>query len=234
MEYAITFLEGIITFISPCLLPMLPLYLSYIAGQPTQQVLENDSKKSFLSKSNTILSAFGFICGFSITFILMGVFAGTLGRFLIRYNSIINVVSGCIIILFGLSYLGLFQLPLFKGFSKLQPNTNKQGFINAVIFGMIFSIGWTPCVGTFLGSALVMAAQSGSSFKGMIMLATYALGLGIPFLLSALFIDHLKSTFDFIKRHYKVINILSGCLLLIIGVLMVTGIYGYFLAQLSF
>lgn len=223
LEYIITFLEGIITFLSPCLLPMLPLYLTYIAGRPSER-----------TKNGTLYSALGFIAGFSITFISLGVFAGTLGRFIIRYGQWINIVSGSIIIFFGLSYLGVFRIKLFNGAANLKSNPKSRGFFPSVLLGIIFSVGWTPCVGTFLGSALVMAAQSGSAMKGFFMLSAYTLGLGIPFLISALLINQLKSTFDFIKKHYKIINILSGILLILIGLLMITGIYGRLLSALSF
>lgn len=222
MEYIITFLEGIITFLSPCLLPMLPLYLTYIAGRPSER-----------TKYGTLYAALGFIAGFAITFISLGVFAGTLGRFIIRYGQIINIVSGSIIILFGLSYLGVFRIKLFTGVLNLKSNQQSHGFFPSVLLGIIFSVGWTPCVGTFLGSALVMAAQSGSALKGFFMLSAYTLGLGIPFLFSALLINQLKSAFDFIKKHYKVINMIAGILLIVIGLFMITGIYGRLLALLS-
>ncbi len=222
MEYIITFLEGIITFLSPCLLPMLPLYLTYIAGRPSER-----------TKHGTLYAALGFIAGFAITFISLGVFAGTLGRFIIRYGQIINIVSGSIIILFGLSYLGVFRIKLFTGVLNLKSNQQSHGFFPSVLLGIIFSVGWTPCVGTFLGSALVMAAQSGSALKGFFMLSAYTLGLGIPFLFSALLINQLKSAFDFIKKHYKVINMIAGILLIVIGLFMITGIYGRLLALLS-
>lgn len=214
MEYLISFLEGIITFVSPCLLPMLPLYLTYIAGRPNER-----------TKHGTLLSSLGFVTGFSITFIAMGAFAGTIGRFLIRYQNAVNIASGCIIILFGLSYLGVFRIRMFGGSERLSKFNAKSGYFSSILFGMIFSIGWTPCVGAFLGSALVMAAQSQSAGTGILMLAFYALGLGIPFIISSLLIDQLKGTFDFIKRHYKIVNGIAGALLITIGILMLTGMY---------
>ena len=223
MEYLISFLEGIITFVSPCLLPMLPLYITYIAGRPDER-----------TKNSTIISSLGFVSGFSITFILMGALSGTIGRFLIRYQNTINIVSGCIIIIFGLSYLGVFRIKLFNGANRSVNPERKKGFFSSILFGMIFSVGWTPCVGAFLGSALVMAAQSGSTTKGILMLTFYALGLGIPFILSSVLINQLKNTFDFIKRNYKTINAIAGTLLIIIGVLMIGGIYQRFVSMIAF
>lgn len=222
MQYMISFLEGIITFISPCLLPMLPVYISYFAGGG-----ERTQKK-------TIVNALGFVLGFSMVFIAMGALAGTVGRFLIQYQTVVNVFSGVFVIIFGLNFLGVFKLKLFRGNrGNNKFNPENMGFFSATLFGMIFSIGWTPCVGTFLGSALMLASQQGSVLKGTLMLVAYSVGLGIPFLISAVLIDRLKVTFDFIKKHYRTINIVSGGLLVLIGILMATGMFGSFLSLLS-
>lgn len=220
MQYIVSFLEGIITFISPCLLPMLPIYLSYFAAGG-----ERTSKK-------TLLNALGFCIGFSVMFILMGALAGSLGSFLRTHQTVLNLICGLIIILFGLNFLGVFNLNVFRGISSSGPKESLN-FFSAVIFGIIFSIGWTPCVGVFLGSALVMASQQASALKGILMLLTYSLGLSIPFIISALLIDKLKTAFDFIKRNYKVINALSGALLIIIGITMMTGHFGKLLTIIS-
>lgn len=213
MQYIISFLEGIITFISPCLLPMIPIYITYFVGGG-----ERSSKK-------TVAGALGFVCGFTTVFICMGALAGTIGSFLTRYQTVVNIVSGIIVILFGLNFLGVFRLNLFRG-SKHEMNTENMNFFSAALFGVIFSLGWTPCVGAFLGSALMLASQQGSVFVGIMMLLCYSLGLGIPFVLSALLIDQLKSAFDFIKRHYGIINKISGALLIVVGILMATGKLG--------
>ena len=180
MQYVISFLEGIITFISPCLLPMLPIYISYFAGGG-----ERSSKKTFVN-------AIGFVLGFTALFTAMGALAGTLGSFLIKYQTVVNIISGIIVIFFGLSYLGVFRLNLFRG-SKFSIDSSNMGFISSILFGVIFSVGWTPCVGAFLGSALMLASQQGHVLTGIFMLLCYSLGLGIPFLISAVLIDKLKS-----------------------------------------
>lgn len=220
MQYLISFLEGIITFISPCLLPMLPVYVSYFTGGG-----ERDIKK-------TLKNALGFVLGFTIVFMLMGAFAGTLGGFLKQYQTFVNIVLGLVVILFGLNYLGIFKFNIFKGMQN-KANTNNLGFFSSLVFGVIFSLGWTPCVGAFLGSALAMASQQGQAMTGIIMLLCYSLGLGIPFIISAVLIDNLKSTFNFIKKNYKVINIVCGAFLIIIGLMMATGTLGRLLAILS-
>lgn len=219
MQYVISFLEGILTFISPCLLPMLPIYVSYFAGGGER------------STGKTLKTAAGFVLGFTAVFVAMGALAGTLGGLLRQYQTAVNLISGGVVILFGLSYLGIIRLNLFKGSNKALKG--ELGFFSAVLFGVIFSLGWTPCVGAFLGSALMLASQQGHVLEGMGMLLTYSLGLGIPFLISALLIDYLKSAFGWIKSHYTVINRVCGGLLIVIGLLMATGTLGRLLALLS-
>jgi len=220
MQYLISFLEGIITFISPCLLPMLPIYISYFAGggeQTTQKALKNAS---------------GFVLGFTILFVAMGALAGTIGSFLTRYSSWVNLIGGSIVILFGLNYMGVFHLNLFRGGTR-QVNMENMGFWSAFVFGMVFSVGWTPCVGAFLGSALMLASQQGHALEGMLMLLCYSLGLGIPFLISAVLIDKLKGAFGWIKRHYKAVNFICGSALVLVGVAMATGFLGRLLTMLN-
>lgn len=220
MQYLFLFLEGFFTFISPCLLPMLPIYVSYFAGGGNRSI------------SKTLKSALGFVTGFTIIFVAMGALAGSIGGFLREYRTIVNIVLGLVVIFFGLSFLGVFNLSFFKGATK-KINTEKMGFFSALIFGIVFSIGWTPCVGAFLGTALALAAQQAHVFEGMLMLLVYSLGLAIPFIISALLIDYLKNAFKFIKKHYKIINAISGICLIIIGVLMAIGKFEQLIGLLS-
>ena len=217
MQYIIAFLEGIVTFISPCLLPMLPVYVTYFAGGGEE-----------LKKSKVIKNAIGFVLGFTAVFVLMGALAGFFGELMKKYSVAVNIVTGVIVIFFGLSFLGIFKLNIFKG-SRFE-NKSELGFFSALLFGIVFSVGWTPCVGAFLGSALMLAASGGSAVQGILMLLLYSVGLGIPFLISAILIDKLKGAFNFIKRHYRVINTVSGILLIIMGVLMATGLFSKLLA----
>lgn len=219
MQYIITFLEGIITFISPCLLPMLPIYISYFAGGG-----ERNTKK-------TLKNALGFILGFTFVFVLMGALAGALGSFLLKYRAAVNIVTGLIVVFFGLTFLGVIRINLFRGPGDF--DARNLGFLSSVLFGIVFSVGWTPCVGAFLGSALMLASQKGKVLSGILMLLVYSLGLGIPFLVSAVLIDKLKNAFSFIKKHYGIINAVSGCFLILIGILMMTGILGRFLTVLA-
>jgi len=225
MEFFIAFLEGIITFISPCLLPMLPIYLSYFAGSGNTVDGKGRSAK-------TLRNALGFVLGFTLVFVLLGALAGTLGGLLRRHQTVVNIVTGAIVVFFGLNFLGVVKINLFRGGSNAMAG-KELGFFSAILFGMVFSIGWTPCVGAFLGSALMLASEQGHVLTGVLMLLCYSAGLGIPFVASALLIDSLKSTFDFIKRNYTIINRICGILLIIMGILMMTGLMNKFLGLLS-
>ena len=220
MQYIISFLEGIITFISPCLLPMLPIYISYFAGGGERSV------------KRTLTNASGFVLGFTLVFVAMGALAGTLGSFLTKYQTWVNLIGGIIVVLFGLNYMGVLKLNLFRGGAR-GLRDGEMGFFSALVFGVIFSVGWTPCVGAFLGSALMLASQQGHVLEGMGMLLCYSLGLGIPFLFSAVLIDRLKGAFNWIKAHYDLVNKVCGGLLVLVGALMATGLLGRFLAVVS-
>ena len=220
MQYVISFLEGIITFISPCLLPMLPIYISYFAGGGQR------------SQGKTIRCGLGFVTGFTLVFMAMGALAGTVGSFLRQQQTLVNIVSGAVVIFFGLNFLGVFKLNLFKGM-KYTVKKENMGFFTALVFGVIFSVGWTPCVGVFLGSALMLASQQGSVVQGTLMLLCYSAGLGLPFIISALLIDQLKGAFHWVKTHYGVINRICGTALVIVGVAMATGMLGRLLNLLS-
>ena len=220
MEYLISFLEGVITFISPCLLPMLPIYISYFAGGGERSV------------GKTLKGALGFVLGFTAVFVAMGALAGTIGGFLSRHQTLVNILCGALVILFGLSYLGILKIHLFRGRGH-DVNTDDLGFFSAFLFGVVFSVGWTPCVGAFLGSALMLASQQGSMVQGILMLLCYSAGLGVPFLISAVLIDQLKGAFNWVKSHYDIINKVCGVLLIVVGIAMATGTLGRLLNVLS-
>lgn len=220
MQYLISFLEGIITFISPCLLPMLPIYIGYFAGGGERTI------------KKTLTGGLGFVLGFTLVFMAMGALAGTIGGLLTKYAFWVNLIGGLIVMAFGLNYMGLLRLNLFHGV-KGGGTPKEMGFFSALVFGIVFSVGWTPCVGAFLGSALMLASQRGHVLEGMGMLLCYSMGLGIPFLLSAVLIDRLKTAFNWIKAHYGILNKICGGLLVVVGIAMATGMLGKLLAMLS-
>jgi len=230
MQYLLLFLEGMITFISPCFLPMLPVYLSYFTG---------GNNSDGIARQSPLRGAIGFVLGFSLVFVALGAFAASIGWVLQEYDTIINIVTGSVVVVFGLNYLGVLRIvPLSNGSGiaerfKLQEigaTAKPVSFMSAFMFGVVFSIGWTPCVGAFLGAALMRAAQQSTVTEGMFMLFVFSMGLGLPLIASAVLIDHLKGTFDFIKKRYRIINVLSGSLLVLVGILMMTGIFGRFVA----
>lgn len=224
MQYLISFLEGIITFVSPCLLPLLPVYISYFAGGSAGEG----------GKSKALRNALGFVCGFTLVFVTLGAFAGSVGFLLRQHGTLINLLSGLIVVIFGLNYLGVLRIPFLNATYRKEAAVAELGFFSSVLFGIVFSIGWTPCVGVFLGSALLLASQQGSASQGILMLLCYSVGLGIPFIVSALLIERLKRAFQWIKAHYETINRISGGLLVLLGILMMSGYMGYILSLLSF
>lgn len=216
MQYLITFLEGLISFVSPCMLPMLPVYVSYFAGG-------SDKKRA------NFIRALAFVLGFTAAFCLMGLFAGSLGSLLLRYQRWVSLVCGLIVILFGLSYLEIIPLPFFKGMNSGRSVT---GVFSAFVFGLVYSVSLTPCVGAFLGSALMLASSSGTALQGLLLLVSYSLGLGLPFLISAVLLEQLSGVFRWIKSHYGVINRICGGFLIVIGLLMCFGMLDRWMALL--
>ena len=205
MDFIIIFIEGIASFLSPCVLPMLPMYVSYFAGQ------DKDLKK-------TIINSLGFVLGFTIIFVLLGIFASTLGKVITANSKYINIIFGIIIIIFGMHYMGILNIKILNKSKGIKKNSDKLSFFSAIIFGMIFSVCWTPCVGVFLSSALMMSATSENILKGGFMLFIYSIGLGIPFILTSIFLERLKNTFDCIKKHYNMINKIAGIILIFSGI----------------
>ena len=214
MQYIITFIEGVASFVSPCVLPVIPIYISYFA---------TDNKSS----KKALINALGFVSGFSIIFILLGVFAGTFGKFIHEYVDYFNIIFGIFLIVIGLNYMGFLFIKLFNKTNGKSLEKKNLNFITSCFFGMIFSLTWTPCVGAFLSSALILASTTGSVLKGAILLLLYSLGLAIPFIVTTVFLEKMKKTFDFIKKHYNIINKISGSILLIFGIYkLVIGIMG--------
>lgn len=214
MEYALLFLEGMITFISPCILPMIPVYISYFSGGNIGETEE---------RYRVVRNAAGFVLGFTIVFTLIGALAGSFGALIKTHQEIVNLICGAIVMVFGLNYMGIFKLRFLAKSYRINYEIKTVRFFAAILFGMVFSIGWTPCVGTFLGSALMIAVSSGDAAKGVFMLLLYSIGLGIPFLLCGIFIDSLKGAFSFLKSHYDWINKVAGGILVVTGILMMTG-----------
>lgn len=207
MEYLLTFMEGILSFLSPCTLPLLPVYIGYFAGA------SGNARKP-------LPGALAFIAGFTAVFCLLGVFAGSLGRLLSHYQTVVNIVCGGIVVLLGLSFLEILPLPFFRAAAF---RGDVQNLFSAFVLGTVYSVSLTPCAGAFLGAALMIASSSGGAVRGALLLLLYALGLGIPFLLSALLIDQLKNAFALVKRHYHAFQLVCGGFLIVCGLAIASG-----------
>ena len=205
MMYVLLFLEGLASFISPCVLPMLPLYLSYLTAKDDNKVVKN---------------SIGFILGFTITFVILGLLSSTIGIYLTTYMDYIKIVFGLFIVLLGLNYMNLIKLPFINRESKINFKFKNKNFFEDLLFGLVFSITWKPCVGVFLGTALMQVMEKGNIILGMISLLIYSLGLAIPFIISAIFIKKLNN-FEFIKKHYNIIINISGIILIVFGFYMI-------------
>ncbi len=250
MDYLMTFLEGLLSFISPCVLPMIPLYITYLIGENNQEsigvieskdIKKEDSQKEKVEDKNTTksknklkekvsnkklyLNSLFFILGFTIVFMLLGLFSSALGSFLTKYKLYINIVFGIVLLILGFNFLGVLQIGILNKEKKAKKQIKTFNILTSFVFGLLFAAGWTPCVGPFLASAMMRAAGSGTVFNGVILLFLYALGIGIPFFLSAVFLAKLKTTFSFIKKHYNIINKISGIIIIILGVLKILNIY---------
>ena len=209
MDYIFTFLEGIASFISPCILPMLPIYISYFLGK--------DNKKT----SKAVINSIGFVLGFTIIFILLSIFASSFGGVISENIKYFKIVFGIVIILLGLNYMELIKINFLNRTKMANKSGKDLNFIKAIVFGMLFSISWTPCIGTFLSSALLLIAKNQDMVKGVMLMIVYSIGLGIPFIISAALLEKLKEVFDFIKKHYGIIKKISGLILIIMGIYMI-------------
>ena len=206
MEYLFTFLEGIASFISPCLLPMLPIYISYFIGE--------EEKKS----SKKIINALGFVLGFTLVFLILSIFASSLGMIISENILYIKIIFGIIIIFLGLNYMEAINIKFLNKTKVIDADKKNLNFLKAILFGAIFSISWTPCIGTFLSSALLLVAKHQDMLKGILLMLVYSIGLGIPFVVSVALIEKLKQVFNVIKKNYNIIKKVSGAILIVIGI----------------
>lgn len=219
MNAILVFFEGVLAFLSPCILPLLPVYLAYLAGQ--------ESATGDAKSKQVIWNTLAFIAGFTLVFISMGMMASAIGRLLFDYRLLIQRVSGVIIILLGLHYTGLFRLGFLQKDSRRHQPMKQLNLASSFVFGLAFAFGWSPCIGPLLGAALAMAANQDTVLQGMGLLFAFSMGLAVPFFASAMLIDRLKKSFDFIKRHFRVISLISGIFLILIGLAFLFDLFGY-------
>jgi len=212
------FIAGIISFISPCVLPLVPAYISFITGVSLEELRKEDGTSSHTSKA--FVNSLFFVLGFSVVFVLLGATATWLGQALLRYLPLFTQIAGVIVIIFGLHLIGVFRIAFLMNVKKFEGPQKAASFIGAFALGLSFAFGWTPCIGPILGGILALAADSETLTRGVLLLSAYSLGLGIPFLATALALNRFIQLFTRIKKHFRLIEILSGILLVLIGVLI--------------
>lgn len=221
----VAFSAGFLSFISPCVLPLVPSFITYITGLTFEDLTSAKEKQRV--RYTTITNSLAFIGGFSFVFVLLGASATYIGEIFLSYQDTIQKVGGILIVLFGLYIMGVIKLNFLSAEKKFHIENKPAGLIGSFLVGMAFAAGWTPCVGPILGSILLYASTTGSVAKGMGLLAVYSLGLGLPLFISALAINTFLTTFRVITRHMRWITILSGVFLIIVGVMIFTGSFTF-------
>ena len=216
----IALVAGILSFLSPCVLPIVPPYLAYMGG-----ISMGDMKGDATARRRVILPALFFVMGLSTVFLLLGFTASAFGAFFLQNQVLFSKIAGVIVIVFGLHFLGIFRIPILDREARVQTGDHGGSAFGAYILGLAFAFGWTPCIGPQLGTILSLAAQEGSVQRGTVLLGVYALGLGLPFLLAALFIERSMGLMARMKKHMKLIERSMGILLLMVGLALVTGAF---------
>jgi len=214
---------GFISFLTPCILPLIPSYLAFITGISLEELQSSENLKSVRKK--VIGNSLMFILGFSTVFIALGASATFVGRFLSRHIRWFEIVGGTVVILLGLHFAGVLKLRFLEREKKFHVQRKPLGYLGTALVGMAFAAGWTPCVGPILGAILTMAATTQNVFKGVILLVFYSIGLGIPFLLSGIIIHRFFEYFKTIRKYFRVITAAGGILLILVGVLLLSGYF---------
>ena len=216
----IAFSAGLLSFISPCVLPLIPSYITYITGISFKELTEAETRAKL--RWATIFHSLLFIMGFSTIFILMGASASYLGQLLIQYQYWIMKGGGILIIILGIHFTGIINLPFLQMERRFELRSKPLGYVGSFLVGIVFAAGWTPCIGPILSTILIYASTSQSFTKGLLLLAVYSLGLGVPFFLSSLAFNSFLSAFERIKRYMRVITLVSGLFMIVIGILFLT------------
>jgi len=216
----IAFSAGLLSFVSPCVLPLVPSYITYITGVSFKELTDAETRSKL--RWATIFHSLFFIMGFSLIFILMGASASYLGQLLTEYQSWIMKGGGVLIILLGIQFTGIINIPFLQMEKRFEMRRKPLGYLGSFLVGMAFAAGWTPCIGPILSTILIYASTTKSFTTGILLLTYYSIGLGIPFFLSSLAFNSFLSAFDKIKRYMRVITIISGLFLIGIGILFLT------------
>jgi cytochrome c-type biogenesis protein len=217
VEIPAAILAGVLSFLSPCVLPLIPGYLSFISGVSVEDLTSREKARSHTMKVfiNTVL----FVVGFSLVFVFFGALAPQIGAIL-KYKGIFSKVAGVLVFVFGLHVAGVFRIRALNYEKRIHTGQKKMGVVGSLFIGMAFAFGWTPCIGPILATILTLASQQNTISQGVVLLLFYSAGLGIPFILTALLFNYLIGAFGFLKRHFRAVEIISGGLLMVVGVLI--------------
>jgi cytochrome c-type biogenesis protein len=218
ISYVVAFGAGFLSFVSPCVLPLVPAYLANLAGLTA---IDNTTRKSYLP---VLFHSLCFVLGFSIIFVGLGASVGLLGTAITTHSTLLRQISGVVIILFGIFLIAAYRFPWLNYEKRLNPSVSSNpGYLRSILIGAAFALGWTPCIGPILGAILAMAWSSQTVGQGALLLGIYSLGLGIPFVLIGLAWGAIAPLWKGINRHLGTISIISGILLILVGILILTG-----------
>lgn len=220
VSFPLAFFAGILSFLSPCVLPLVPSYVSFITGISFKDLTVGADRKRI--RQLTITNSVAFIAGFSSVFIALGVSSSAIGKFLFEYSDLIRITGGILVIIFGFFIAGFLKLDFLLKDKKIHLAGKPAGYIGTFIIGMTFAAGWSPCIGPILGTILVYAGSKGSAIYGLKLLAVYSLGLAVPFFISALAINMFLSYSSKLMRYMRVVMIISGLLLIVFGIMLLT------------
>jgi cytochrome c-type biogenesis protein len=222
VTYIAALIAGLLSFISPCVLPLIPGYISFVSGVSLEE-MKLGGAAGATSRRQVLITSLAFIVGFSLVFIAFGASASAIGKFVLRHLPLLGRIAGIVIIIFGLHTMGVFRLGFLEMEKRAHAQTKPAGLVGAMLVGVAFAFGWTPCIGPILAGILAVAGSRDTIREGVILLAVYSLGLAIPFLLTSLAIDRFFSFTARIRKHYHTIEVVSGGMLVVIGLLIFTG-----------
>ena len=231
-QIAVAFIAGLVSFLSPCVLPLVPGYISIVSGSSLDQLKASEKDASLLR--TVLLSSVMFIIGFSVTFILLGASATWIGQVLVSRRELLDKIAGLILIVFGIHVLGIVKINALYQDKRFHNVDKPRGVIGAFVLGLAFAFGWTPCLGPILAGILTIASTKQTVTDGMLLLAVYSAGLGIPFLLTSLALNQFLSFYGRFKKHFHAVEVASGALVIAVGVLMITGSFTRLASWLSF
>ncbi|TPE47959.1 cytochrome c biogenesis CcdA family protein [Amaricoccus solimangrovi] len=214
----VALLAGVLSFLSPCVLPIVPPYLAYMAGTSIE-----DMRRGGGADRRVMTAATFFVLGLSTVFLVLGLAASAFGRMFLAWQREMGLIGGVVIVLFGLHFLGVLRIPLLYREARIDAGDQAGSPFGAYLLGLAFAFGWTPCIGPVLGTILSLAAQEGSLERGLVMMGFYAVGLGLPFLLTAVFLRHALGLLAGLRRHMPTVERAMGVLLVAVGLLMLTG-----------